>query len=42
VEAKEVDSDGDDVVRLMTWARNQRGQEVMPGRAVIKLPRRAA
>ena len=29
------------VVRLTTWARNQRGQEVMPGTAVVQLPRRA-
>ena len=41
VEAKEVDADGDHVVRITTWARNQRGQEVMPGTAVIALPRRA-
>ena len=38
VEAKEVDTNGDHVVRLTTWARNQRGQEVMPGTAVIALP----
>jgi acyl dehydratase len=37
---KEIDTDGDHVVRLTTWARNQRGQEVMPGTAVIKLPDR--
>jgi acyl dehydratase len=37
---KEVDADGDHVVRLSTWARNQRGQEVMPGTAVVKLPTR--
>lgn len=41
VEAKEIDADGDHVVRLTTWARNQRGQEVMPGSAVIALPHRA-
>lgn len=40
VEAKEIDADGDHVVRLTTWARNQRGQEVMPGTAVIALPHR--
>jgi hypothetical protein len=42
VEGKEIDADGDHVVRLTTWARNQRGQEVMPGSAVIALPHRAA
>ena len=42
VDAKEIDKDGDAVVRVTTWARNQRGQEVMPGTAVIRLPRRAA
>jgi acyl dehydratase len=40
VEAKEVDSDGDHIVRLTTWATNQRGQNVMPGTAVIALPTR--
>jgi hypothetical protein len=29
------------VVKLTTWARNQRGQECMPGTAVIALPTRA-
>ena len=38
VDAKEVDANGDHVVHLTTWARNQRGQEVMPGTAVIALP----
>jgi acyl dehydratase len=40
VEAKEVDSDGDHVVRLSTWAQNQREQDVMPGTATIALPTR--
>jgi len=40
IEAKEIDADGDAVVRVTTWARNQRGQECMPGSAVIALPRR--
>ena len=40
VDAKEVDEDGDSIVRLTTWARNQRDQNVMPGTAVISLPRR--
>jgi acyl dehydratase len=42
VEAKEVDADGDHVVRVTTWANNQRSQNVMPGAAVIALPRRSA
>jgi hypothetical protein len=40
VEAKEIDADGNHLVRLTTWARNQRGQDVMPGTAVIALPHR--
>jgi acyl dehydratase len=40
VTAKEVDDDGDHVVRLETWAFNQRGQNVMPGTAVVALPAR--
>lgn len=40
VESKEIDADGDAVVQLTTWARNQRDQNVMPGTAVIALPRR--
>lgn len=42
VEAKEVDAEGQHVVRVVTWARNQRGLDVMPGTAVIALPRRGA
>jgi acyl dehydratase len=42
IDAKEIDADGDHVVRLTTWARNQRGQDVMPGTAVIALPHRSA
>jgi acyl dehydratase len=38
VEAKEVNADGDHIVRLTTWATNQREQDVMPGTAVIALP----
>jgi acyl dehydratase len=41
VEAKEVDADGEHVVRLTTWAHNQREQNVMPGTASIVLPKRA-
>ena len=40
VDAKEVDANGDHVVRLTTWAWNQREQNVMPGTAVIALPHR--
>jgi hypothetical protein len=40
IEAKEIDADGDHIVRIVTWANNQRGQNVMPGTAVIKLPTR--
>jgi acyl dehydratase len=40
VEAKEIDGDGHHVVRLSTWARNQREQNVMPGTAVVTLPSR--
>ncbi|MCX5095906.1 MULTISPECIES: FAS1-like dehydratase domain-containing protein [Streptomyces] len=40
VVAKEVDEDGDSVVRLETWAANQREENVMPGTAVVALPRR--
>lgn len=42
VDAKEVDADGQHVVRLTTWAYNQRDQNVMPGTAVIALPVRGA
>jgi hypothetical protein len=35
---KEVDADGDHVVRLETWATNQRGQDVMPGSGIVALP----
>jgi acyl dehydratase len=38
IEAKEIDADGDHIVRLSTWATNQRGQNAMPGTAVIALP----
>jgi acyl dehydratase len=41
VDAKEIDANGDHVVKLTTWARNQRGQECMPGSARIALPTRA-
>ncbi|HEY5853639.1 MAG TPA: MaoC family dehydratase N-terminal domain-containing protein [Aldersonia sp.] len=38
---KLIDDAGDHVVRVETWATNQRGQSVMPGSAVIRLPHRA-
>lgn len=38
VDGRFVDDDGDAVVSVQTWAMNQRGQDVMPGRAVIALP----
>jgi acyl dehydratase len=41
ITAKEIDDAGDPVVRVQTWAWNQREQNVMPGSAVIRLPRRA-
>ena len=37
---KAVDADGDRIVRLDTWASNQRDDNVMPGTAVIALPQR--
>jgi acyl dehydratase len=40
ITAKEIDDDGDAVVRVQTWAWNQREQNVMPGSAVVRLPRR--
>lgn len=40
IDAKEVDAEGNHIVRLTTWARNQRGQNAMPGTAVIALPSR--
>lgn len=38
VESKDIDADGNRLVHLTTWAHNQRGQDVMPGTAVIALP----
>jgi acyl dehydratase len=40
VSEKYVDDDGDAVVKIETWATNQRGQSCMPGSAVVKLPRK--
>lgn len=42
VVGKEIDADGDHVVKVETWAYNQREQNVMPGSAVITLPSSAA
>lgn len=39
---KFIDDDGDHVVKIETRAINQRGQNVMPGSAVVKLPVREA
>jgi acyl dehydratase len=38
VTGTEVDADGDHVVHVRTFARNQRGEDVMPGTAVVALP----
>jgi len=35
---KDVDVDGEHVVHVTTFALNQRGEDVMPGRAVVALP----
>lgn len=40
VVAKKVTDDGEHVVELATYARNQRGADVMPGTATIALPTR--
>lgn len=42
IDEKAMDENGDHVVRLTTWATNQRGQNVMPGTAVIRLPVRVS
>jgi hypothetical protein len=40
VTAKQIDVDGEAVVEVRTWARNQAEKDVMPGRAVLALPSR--
>ena len=40
VVAKQVDEEGRHTVTLETWAENQRGDQVMPGSAVVALPTR--
>ncbi len=42
IESKEIDADGDAVVHITTWATNQRGDNCMPGTAVVALPRKSA
>ncbi|HSW15611.1 MAG TPA: MaoC family dehydratase N-terminal domain-containing protein [Ramlibacter sp.] len=42
VDAKEIDADGQHIVKLTTWATNQRGQQCMPGTAVVALPTRGS
>jgi hypothetical protein len=39
---KLIDEAGDHVVKVQTWASNQRGQQVMPGSATVALPTRGA
>ncbi len=39
---KRVDEAGDHVVKVETWAYNQRGQQAMPGSATVALPKRGA
>ena len=40
VTARRIDDAGEAVVDVTTWALNQHGDDVMPGRAVLALPRR--
>jgi acyl dehydratase len=40
VTGKDVDEDGEHVVHLSTFARNQRGDDVMPGTVTVALPTR--
>jgi hypothetical protein len=40
VDSKEIDADGEHVVHITTFARNQRGADVMPGHATVALPSR--
>ena len=42
VTEKFVDDDGEHCVRVETRAENQRGEDVMPGSAVVALPSREA
>jgi hypothetical protein len=38
---KRIDEDGEPVVDVTTTALNQRGEDVMPGRATLALPSRS-
>jgi acyl dehydratase len=40
VVAKRISDDGERLVDIETWAHNQRGQDVMPGKATVALPSR--
>ncbi|MWA03204.1 acyl dehydratase [Actinomadura sp. LD22] len=42
VTGKEIDAAGEHVVHVRTFARNQRGDDVMPGTATVALPSREA
>ncbi len=41
VESKEIDEHGNHLVKLTTWAYNQREKNVMPGTAIVSLPARS-
>jgi hypothetical protein len=41
VESKEIDEHGNHLVKLTTWAYNQREKNVMPGTAIVALPARS-
>ena len=40
VTGKEVDPEGEHLVHVTTFARNQRGDDVMPGKVTVALPSR--
>jgi acyl dehydratase len=40
VTGKHIDDDGEHVIEIETRAMNQRGEDVMPGRAEVALPSR--
>ncbi|OHV63547.1 acyl dehydratase [Pseudofrankia sp. BMG5.36] len=42
VVGKEVSEDGESLVHVTTFARNQRGEDVMPGKATVGLPSRTS
>lgn len=41
VDSKEIDEHGNHLVKLTTWAYNQREKNVMPGTAIVALPARS-